>query len=94
MRLRTSQTIKWHEVTEQRYNEMLGILPPIFGGLGFQVGEPAAHTDEGIPTFAPFVQIGTRHFEGDGAMTRREFKLVTAESVLLNVQEKKELGTS
>lgn len=33
---------QWIEVTEERYDEMLGVLPPeIMTGLGFLVGEPS-----------------------------------------------------
>jgi hypothetical protein len=85
---------KWLEVTEARYDEMLGVLPPeIMTALGFLVGEPSDHvickvTKRVAPNFQPFAQIGKKFYEATECMTIPEFKAVTSETVLANVEEK------
>lgn len=69
-------TIK--ECTEARYDEMLGVLPPVqWAGKGFLVGEPSTHrkckiTGRVSPTFAAFFFAFRRFYEGDD-MTIAEF---------------------
>jgi hypothetical protein len=66
------------ECTEERYDEMLGILPPaLWVGKGFLVGEPYDHrkckiTGKIAPTYAAFFNAFGRYFEGD-ALTVAEF---------------------
>lgn len=66
------------ECSEQRYDEMLGMLPPAhWTGKGFLVGEPSTHrrckvTGRTAPTFAAFFYAFGRYFEGDD-MTVKEF---------------------
>jgi hypothetical protein len=66
------------ECSEQRYDQMLGILPPIvWVGKGFLVGEPADHrkckiTGKTAATYAAFFNAFGRYFEGD-PMTISEF---------------------
>lgn len=57
--------VTWIEVTEERYDEMLGVLPPaLMIGDGFLVGEPSDHRmcevtgNNYTPTWAAFVHIG------------------------------------
>lgn len=88
---------KWIEVTEERFDEMLGCLPPeIMTGLGFLVGEPSDHvvcsvTKRVAPNFQPFARIGARpdfkFYEAVECMTIAEFKKVTPADVLANLQE-------
>jgi hypothetical protein len=67
------------ECTEERYDHMLGILPPaLWLGKGFLVGEPSTHrkckvTGMVRPTYAAFFTSFGRYFEGDD-MTVDEFK--------------------
>jgi hypothetical protein len=67
------------ECTEERYDEMLGILPPaMMSSNGFLVGEPFDHrvckvTGNISPTFAAFFQKGETYYEGDN-MTIAEFR--------------------
>lgn len=83
---------KWTEVSEERYDEMLGVLPPaIQTGMGFLVGEPFDHatcsvTGNVAPNFQPFARIGDRFFEAFECLTIAEFKLVTPASVLENLR--------
>ena len=47
---------KWIETTEERYDEMLGVLPPAYwSSIGFLVGEPMDHNANGQPRFSAFV---------------------------------------
>lgn len=66
--------MKWVETTEERYYDMLGVLPPAaYGAKGaFQVGEPMDHKG-GRPTFASFKVENEKYFESEDALTYREF---------------------
>jgi hypothetical protein len=67
------------ECSEERYDEMLSVLPPaIWLSYGFLVGEPSSHrkckvTGYIAPTYAAFFNAFGRYFEGDD-MTSAEFK--------------------
>lgn len=82
---------KWIEVTEERYDEMLGVLPPeIMTGLGFLVGEPSDHmtcsvTGRLAANYQPFVQICGKFYECESCMTVAEFKRVDFRDVLASV---------
>lgn len=52
----------WQELTEERADEFLCVLPPIYFPGGFAVSEPHNHTPEGIPTYQCVVTIGARYF--------------------------------
>jgi hypothetical protein len=65
----------WKPCTEERYDEMLGILPPALQtGFGFLVGEPYDHNRQGQPRFAAFIICGDKFYESDTPLTRREFQ--------------------
>ena len=68
--------IKWKEITEERYVEMLSIsLPPaIMTAYGFLVGEAWRHNGEGRPMFQPFIRVNGRFYEGDAPITCLDFK--------------------
>lgn len=82
----------WKEINAERYDEMLGVLPPeIMTGLGFLVGEPFSHvpcpvTGRIAPNFAAFAQVEGRFFEGPN-MTLAQFKRLTAAEVLSGAGE-------
>jgi hypothetical protein len=69
----------WKEVSEKRYDEMLGVLPPaLWLGKGFLVGEPHDHrrcrvSRKVMPTYAAFAYAFGRYYEGD-PMTFAEFQ--------------------
>ncbi len=72
--------MRFKQVTEQRYDEMLGILPPaLMSSRGFLVGEPWSHRPCRItnrpdqPTFAAFVNYIGAHWEAEEPMTIAEF---------------------
>ena len=68
--------ITWNETTEDRFDEMLGVLPPAASTNGYRaflVGEPMSHRD-GHPTFSAFTTKDGKRFESDDAVTFAEFK--------------------
>jgi hypothetical protein len=70
------------DTTEERYFEMLGVLPPeAYGAGGFLVGEPVNHRNCEIsgrlaPTFDAFFSIGDQYYASDEPMTVKEFAKV------------------
>lgn len=68
-----------NEVSEERYDEMLGILPPALHlGYGFLVGEPSSHrrctvTGQIAPDFAAFFSHKGKFYESD-PLTFAEFR--------------------
>lgn len=72
--------VTWAEITEERYDEMLNVLPPVnYGRGGFQVGEPADHhAGNGRPRFAAFIASGGKHYESSRPMTSTEFRAFVA----------------
>jgi hypothetical protein len=56
---------KWKEVTEDRYDEMLGVLPPIaWTDYGFLVGEPWDHHPiYGFSRYTAMLQYCGRFYE-------------------------------
>jgi hypothetical protein len=76
----------WKKCTEERYDEMLSILPPaIYLYHGFLVGEPASHricTKSGgfRADFAAFVRIGDEFYEGPN-LTLPEFRALDLEQI-------------
>lgn len=79
----------WTPCTADRYEEMLGVLPPaVWLDKGFLVGEPATHRPCGIgghfaPTFAAFAQDGRGSFyEADEGMTVLEFRALDLRDVI------------
>lgn len=59
----------WKEVDEARYDEMLGVLPPIaWTDKGFLVGEPMSHLGD-QPTFVALVRHHGRYYESEGSIT-------------------------
>lgn len=81
----------WKEVTEARYWEMLGVLPPaIQTRLGFLVGEPMDHgrctiTSHIKPRFSAFAEVGGKFYECSRPMTIPEFKAIKSKAVLESV---------
>ncbi len=62
--------MKFKEVTEARFDEMLGMLPPLaWDSKGFLVSEAWRHNDAGQPMFAPFLSVNGKFYEGDEPIT-------------------------
>lgn len=88
-------TPKWIETTDDRYWQMLEMLPPAcHRSVGFLVGEPYDHarcTITGLlkMRYTAFARVGSpaRIFEADRPMTIPEFQRVTADDVLENIGE-------
>jgi hypothetical protein len=68
--------LEWIETTEERFYEMLEVLPPaVMARGGFLVGEPwDHHALTGRPRYAAFVELGGRWFESTRPVTVAEFR--------------------
>lgn len=67
--------IHWTETTEDKYWDMLEILPPAaMGNGGFLVGEPwDHHATSGQPRFAGYREWYRKFYVASRPMTRKEF---------------------
>lgn len=72
---RQDSPVEWIETTEEKYHEMLNVLPPArYASTGFLVGEPwDHHALTGRPRYAAFLRKGERYFESNRPMTTTEF---------------------
>jgi len=78
---------RWVETSEERYDEMLSVLPPeimLYGG--FLVGEPVNHRHCRIkghllPTFAAFRKIEDRFYALESDVTIPEFRFLMTATV-------------
>ena len=70
--------ITWAATTEERFMEMLEVLPPADGTHGygaFLVGEAYDHdAGNGQPRYQAYRQRGKEFFAGNRPMTRAEFR--------------------
>ena len=79
--------VKWSKVTEDKYWEMLEVLPPaVMTGLGFLVGEPLTHgacpvTGKFGALYEAFAKVGKDYYVASEAMTVGGFKTLTPKSV-------------
>lgn len=74
--------MQFKKVTEERYDEMLGVLPPaLWLSYGFLVGEAMDHNSNGQPTFSAFVNKGEDFFELAEPMTMAEFKALNVSEI-------------
>lgn len=73
---RQDSAVTWSEVSEEKYFDMLEVLPPAFQrGGAFLVGEPQDHhAGTGRPRFDAFKMIGKKYFAASRPMTIQEFK--------------------
>ncbi len=77
----------WRECSEERYDEMLGVLPPaLWIAKGFLVGEPMTHrrctvTGDIRATYSAFISHAGRYYSGPD-LTAPEFRAVEMEKVL------------
>ncbi len=82
----------WTEVSAERYNEMLGILPPaLHTSYGFLVGEACSHRNckiDGTFTadYAAFITVGKKFYACTENMTRREFKAVNPFNIVITME--------
>ena len=68
--------ITWEETTQERFDDMMGILPPAaMTGNAFLVGEPSDHdAGNGMPRFQAYRRRGNAYQASSRPMTRKEFK--------------------
>jgi hypothetical protein len=61
---------KWEEISNDRFNELLGAVPPAkyFPG-GFAVGEALYHDDAGRAVYQLCREVGGKHFATEGTIT-------------------------
>ncbi len=84
--------VNFLECTEARYDEMLGILPPVdLTSKGSLVGEPNSHricSMQGniAADFSAFVTIDGKFFEASRCLTRREFSCMTRADIVARLQ--------
>jgi len=81
---------KWKEVTEARFDETLGVVPPVaHTGDGFLIGEPWDHHPHwGFPRFAAMIKHHDRFYESLSPMGIAEWRgLIIDLDVLPNVVE-------
>lgn len=73
---REAYPVEWSEVDEERYDEMLCILPPaVHTAGGFMVGEASDHHGPGgAVRFAAYVARGGKFYAASRAMTVAEFR--------------------
>jgi hypothetical protein len=72
----------WKKTTEERYYEMLGIVPPAeMTGLGFLVGEAMDHNSRGRPRYAAFARVNELFYEADEPLTVAEFRAVKSTDI-------------
>lgn len=75
---RQDTPISWEEVTREKYEEMLNVLPPADYNrtfTAFLVGEPwDHHATSGRPRYAAFEIRDGRYWESNRPMTRKEFR--------------------
>ncbi len=75
MKLDTSHFFQSREeVTEDKYDEMLCVLPPeIMVGNAFLVGEPVDHDHYGNPRYQLYFRNEGKHYAG-GLLTKDDFE--------------------
>ena len=73
---RQDTPITWTETTQEKFYEMLEVLPPAaMKNGGFLVGEPwDHHALTGRPRYAAYKEIEEKFFAASRPMTRQEFE--------------------
>lgn len=68
--------IQWEPTTEDKFNEMLDVLPPAYySGRGFLVGEPYDHhATTGRPRYQAYKFDGESYWASNRPLTILEFK--------------------
>lgn len=73
----------YHETTQDRFDYMLGVLPPAaYNAGGFLVGEPVSYRAGG-ETFDAYFEIDGHFLQADEPMTKREFMTIKKGAVTL-----------
>lgn len=72
--------VEWEPTTEDRYHEMLEVLPPIvWNRAGFLVGEACDHhARTGEPRYQAFTKLGNAFRCSNRPITVREWRALTA----------------
>lgn len=73
---RQDTPITWEETTEEKFHEMLEVLPPAaWENGGFLVGEPwDHHALTGAPRYAGYRELDGKYYAASRPLTRAEFK--------------------
>ena len=67
--------VTWTEITAERHNDMLEVLPPIYGPQGFLVSEACDHHAlTGRPRYDAFISRGGKHYASSRPLTVAEFR--------------------
>jgi hypothetical protein len=76
MAQRQNTPVAWEETTEERYHEMLNVLPPEMHRNGaFLVGEASDHSaSTGRARYAAFKHRGAKYYAATRPLTRVEFQ--------------------
>lgn len=79
-------TKQWERITEDRYDELLGCLPPaLWLAHGFLVGEPWDHDGEGKPRFQVCIQLDGAFYGSLRPMGVPEFRALTRDTIRAQV---------
>lgn len=70
---------EWTEISEERFDYLLGVVPPIkyfFGG--FAVGEAMDHDEAGRPIYQICRAVGGKYFQTEGTIDAIEEQFPSA----------------
>ena len=79
----SSTVFQWVETTEERYYDMLGVLPPAhYVDKGFLVGEPMNHrvckfTSKFEPVYEGYIVFHGKFYQSSRPLTVEEFNRFT-----------------
>ncbi|MET4190616.1 MULTISPECIES: hypothetical protein [unclassified Bradyrhizobium] len=82
----------WVEVTPEKYDEMLGMLPPaIQTGFGFLVGEASSHREcreigRVLATYAAYIYTHGKYYACKEALTVHEFRRVVPAEIVFEMK--------
>lgn len=67
---------RWFKVDVDRFDEMLGVVPPVAqGGKGFLVGEPCdCHGEDGTTRWTAMLSYNGSYYESLGPMTMKDWR--------------------
>jgi hypothetical protein len=88
----------WHEISEDHYEYMLGVVPPIFFNdtkqRGWLCSEPECHSGQGHPQYAGFTEFEDKFYQTNGPVTRGAFRYLLNEFSLLGYTSEQTGGLS
>jgi hypothetical protein len=81
----------WTEVSADRFNEMLGVLPPAHHlTFGFLVGEAYTHrkchvSKRTLPAYRAYIERGQRYYTCSEPLTIPEFREVLPHEIIISI---------